>query len=74
MTTSSVSDQSWLCAMLQSEAAATERLTEDMQRYVLKRDGIRRGLETEEESRAAKTAIRFIAGHEWRGSADPNSR
>jgi GTP-binding protein EngB required for normal cell division len=70
MTSSRASNRSWLCAMLQSEAAATERLTEDMQRYVLKRDGIRRGLETEEESRAAKTAIGFIAGHEWRGSAD----
>jgi GTP-binding protein EngB required for normal cell division len=72
MMTSRVSDRSWLRAMLQSEAAATERLTEDMQRYVLKRDGVRRGLETEEEARAAKTAIRFIAGHEWRGPADPN--
>jgi GTP-binding protein EngB required for normal cell division len=72
MTTSRVSDRNWLGAMLHSEAAATERLTEDMQRYVLKRDGVRRGLETEEESRAAKTAIGFIAGHEWRGSVDPN--
>jgi hypothetical protein len=33
-----------------------------MQRYALKRDGIRRGLATEEESRAAKDAIDFIAG------------
>jgi len=68
MTTSHVGNRSWLRAMLQNEATATERLTEDMQRYVLKRDGIRRGLATEEESRAAKTAIGFIAGHDWRGS------
>jgi hypothetical protein len=48
--------------LLKCEASAAERLAEDMQRYVLKRDGIRHGLATEEESRAAKDAIGFIAG------------
>ena len=59
---SQVSDLSWLGTLLKCEASAAERLAEDMQRYVLKRDGIRHGLATEEESRAAKDAIGFIAG------------
>jgi hypothetical protein len=59
---SQVGDLTWLNALLTSEASAAERLAEDMQRFVLKRDGIRHDLATEEESRAAKNAIDFIAG------------
>jgi GTPase Era involved in 16S rRNA processing len=62
LTMSQVRDLTWLNALLMSEASAAERLAEDMQRYVLKRDGIRHRLVTEEESRAAKNAIDFIAG------------
>jgi hypothetical protein len=62
MTTSYVGNRSWLRTLLQNEAGATERLTEDMQRYALKRDGIRHWLATEEESQAAKAAIALIAG------------
>jgi hypothetical protein len=62
MTTSYVGNRSWLRTLLQNEAGATERLTEDMQRYALKRDGIRHRLATEEESQAAKAAIALIAG------------
>jgi hypothetical protein len=39
-----------------------ERLAEDMQRYALKRDGLRRGLVSDEEEVAAAMAIRHIAG------------
>ena len=62
VTISRVRDLTWLGALLGGEASAAERLAEDMQRYVLKRDGVRHALTTEEESRAAKDAIDFIAG------------
>jgi len=45
------------------QAQAAVRLAEDMQRYVLKRDGIRRDLTTEEEAEAAQRVITFLAGH-----------
>jgi GTP-binding protein EngB required for normal cell division len=43
-------------------ARALERLTEDMRRYVVKRDGTRNGLTTQEESRAAQKALALVAG------------
>lgn len=51
-----------LGALLRRQGAAAERLAEDMQRYVLKRDGIRRALLTEEEERASVRALAFVAG------------
>jgi len=44
------------------QARAAERLVEDMRRYVLKHDGVRPGLATEEELGAARRAIGFLAG------------
>jgi hypothetical protein len=51
-----------LGALLRRQGAAAERLAEDMQRYALKRDGIRRSLLTEEEERASHRALAFLAG------------
>jgi GTPase SAR1 family protein len=51
-----------LSALLRRQGAAAERLAEDMQRYALKRDGIRRSLLTEEEERASHRALGFLAG------------
>ena len=51
-----------LGALLRRQSAAAERLAEDMQRYVLKRDGIRRALLTEEEERASGRALAFLTG------------
>jgi hypothetical protein len=51
-----------LGALLRRQGAAAERLAEDMQRYALKRDGIRRSLLTEEEERASQRALAFLAG------------
>jgi hypothetical protein len=51
-----------LGALLRRQSAAAERLAEDMQRYVLKRDGIRRALLTEEEERASVRALAFLTG------------
>ena len=50
-------------ADLSRREAAAARLAEDMQRYVLKYDGIRRGLTTEEETEAARRVVSFVAGH-----------
>lgn len=54
-----------LGALLRRQGAAAERLAEDMQRYALKRDGIRRSLLTEEEERASQRAQGFLAGARW---------
>lgn len=51
-----------LAALLHRQAAAAARLAEDMQRYVLRRDGTRRALVTDEEARAAQRALAFLAG------------
>lgn len=48
------------------QAIAVARLTEDMRRYALKRDGVRGGLATEEEALAARRAIEFLAGDRLR--------
>lgn len=49
-------------ALAWRQAGAVARLIEDMHRYVLKRDGARRGLATEEEVQAARRVIAFLAG------------
>lgn len=54
-----------LGALLRRQGAAAERLAEDMQRYALKQDGIRRSLLTEEEERASHRAQGFLAGARW---------
>lgn len=52
-----------LASRSRRQALAVERLVEDMQRYVLKFDGIRRALASQEEIEAAHRAIAFLAGH-----------
>lgn len=48
--------------LVAAHARALERLTEDMRRYVVKRDGTRNGLTTQEETRAAQRALALVAG------------
>jgi small GTP-binding protein len=50
-------------ALLRREAVLLERLCEDMRRYALKRDAVRRALLSEEEQSAAARALRMVAGH-----------
>ncbi len=50
-------------ALARRQSAAVERLAEDMQRYALKREGLRGGLASEEEEAAARRTVLFIAGH-----------
>lgn len=45
------------------EATLMERVSEDMRRYALKHDGVRRDLASEEELSAAKRALILVAGH-----------
>ncbi len=47
--------------LVERQTGAAQRLAEDMRRYALKHDGLRRGLTTEEEARAARSAIVFLA-------------
>jgi small GTP-binding protein len=49
--------------LLEREAAILERVSEDMKRYALKRDAVRRYLLTEEETAAAHRALLLLAGH-----------
>jgi len=49
--------------LLVAEAAALGRLSEDMRRYALKRDGLRRALASEEDSSADRRALMLLGGH-----------
>lgn len=49
--------------VLQAHAQLMERTTEDLQRYALKHDALRRHLTSEEERRAALLALLLLAGH-----------
>jgi GTP-binding protein EngB required for normal cell division len=57
-----ISDPSVARVLVANQARMADRLAEDMQRYALKHDGLRRSLVSEEEETVAATAIRFIAG------------
>lgn len=57
--------------LLIEEADILERISEDMQRYALKHDGVRRFLTSAEERTAATRALMVLAGHrnatsQWR--------
>ena len=49
--------------LLQAHAYLMERTTEDLQRYALKHDALRRHLASEEERRASQLALLLLAGH-----------
>ncbi len=49
-------------ALFAAQSRVAERLAEDMRRYALKRDGLRRGLTSDEETNASKDAIVYLAG------------
>jgi GTP-binding protein EngB required for normal cell division len=48
--------------LLRAEATLLERLAEDLQRYALKHDALRRALTTEEERRATDNALLVLSG------------
>jgi GTPase Era involved in 16S rRNA processing len=49
--------------LLMEEAAALQRLSEDMRRYALKHDGVRRAFASEEEFSADRRALMLLGGH-----------
>ena len=49
--------------LLQAHAHLMERTTEDLQRYALKHNALRRHLTSEEERRASQLALLLLAGH-----------
>ena len=58
----SVRDAVAVRRLLEREAAMLDRLAEDMRRYAIKRDAVRRSLVTEEELEAARRAVAAVAG------------
>ena len=63
MLTTAIEDRALLHKLIEHEAIILERLSEDMKRYALKRDAVRRYLLTEEETAAAHRALLLLAGH-----------
>jgi hypothetical protein len=49
--------------LLARQAAMLRRMAEDMRRYALKHDGLRRYLASDEETKAAERALAMLAGH-----------
>lgn len=49
--------------MTRAHAALLERTAEDLERYALKHDALRRYLTSEEERRASQIALLLLAGH-----------
>ncbi len=59
---SAVDDDAVIQGLLVREATIFDRIAEDMRRYATKHDALRRGLASEEETKAAYTALRVLAG------------
>jgi small GTP-binding protein len=49
--------------LLVDQAAALQRLSEDMRRYAVQRDGLRRELASEEDCSAERRALMMLGGH-----------
>jgi hypothetical protein len=63
MLAKSIEDRATARRLLLSEAHALDRVAEDMHRYALKHDGVRRFLASDEETRADRSALVLLAGH-----------
>jgi hypothetical protein len=66
-----IGDASVATKLLVREAATLRRLSEDMRRYALKRDGARRYLASDEETNAAQHALLSLAGHRTLNTPEP---
>jgi GTPase SAR1 family protein len=55
-------NQDLICALFADQSRAIDRLTEDMRRYAMKYDGLRRALMSDEERRAPDDALAYLAG------------
>jgi GTP-binding protein EngB required for normal cell division len=59
----SLEDRTAVRRLLLLEAGMLERVAEDMHRFALKHDGVRRFLASDEEMRADRNALVLLAGH-----------
>jgi len=62
MLLSVVHDGELVRTLLERQAAVLQRFSEDMQRYAIKHDGVRRYLASEEESAAAQRGLLLVTG------------
>ena len=62
MLVSAIRDADLARAMLQRHAAVLERYSEDMKRYAIKHEGVRRYLASEEETTGAERGLLLMAG------------
>jgi GTP-binding protein EngB required for normal cell division len=58
-----IDDESARPRLLLREAAVMERIAEDMQRYAIKHDGLRRHLASQEENDAPLLGLQLLTGH-----------
>jgi hypothetical protein len=63
MLAAAIPDAALVRKLMAQQATILERLSEDMERYALKHDAVRRFLETREEATAAERALLVLAGH-----------
>jgi hypothetical protein len=62
MLVSAIQDADLVRAMLERHAAVLERYSENMKRYAIKHEGVRRHLASEEETSAAERGLLLMAG------------
>lgn len=63
MLAAAIADPGMTARLFDGEAALLHRVAEDMRRYALKHEGVRRDLASEEEEQAARRALLLLAGH-----------
>jgi small GTP-binding protein len=63
MLADAITDSEVLAKIVARQAAMFERLSEDMERYALKHDAVRRTLASDEEATAAERALSLLAAH-----------
>ncbi|MGD0533442.1 MAG: dynamin family protein [Methyloceanibacter sp.] len=63
MVTEAIEDAGLIRKLIEREALILERVSEDMKRYALKRDAVRRSLLSDDETAAAHRALLLLAGH-----------
>jgi hypothetical protein len=66
-----VADAGILAKLFGREAALLQRVAEDMRRFALKHEGVRRWLASDEETSAAQRALLLLAGHRTLNTPPP---
>jgi hypothetical protein len=66
-----VSDPGIAARLFAREAALLQHVAEDMRRYALKHEGVRRYLASEEETKAAQRALSLLGGHRTLNTPPP---